>query len=320
MIFSIIDRSPTSRRALLLSALLVLALPAQGDDRGEAITAGSEVCAACHQDQFLSYAGSVHSLLESDGWARAAEGDGPGFASCSACHGDPTAHLVAGGTTGTIFAFLPSDLASARSAACQQCHREEHPRFRGSDHSRAGIACTDCHTVHGREGHGQEGGAARARFLLAETSPLAPPFERTDVATASCASCHRDVLARFSLDERHPLRRGEMGCTDCHDPHDREPRARLGGFRQEACARCHSEQASPAVFEHGGQRLEGCSTCHEPHGTPNRHLLRFSQVSELCYSCHLLAPDFHLQFSPDTACNNCHADIHGSSLDTDFFR
>jgi len=301
----------------LLPVLLLgwVAAPVQAVEGATAGEVESTVCAACHEEQLLSYAGSVHSLFESAEWiASHPDGSGGGATGCNACHGDPIPHLDAGGTAGTIFAFLPTDLAAVKSAACQSCHRADHPRFTASAHAGAGLTCTDCHTIH----RGDPRAPSLLQPALLQGNPR--PFERGEPGTASCAGCHEDVFARFDLSERHPLREGALACTDCHDPHDRETRLRLGGFKQEACARCHAAESGPFVFEHGGQRVEGCVTCHEPHGTPNRHLLRFAQVAELCYSCHLLSPDFHLQFTPDTPCNGCHANIHGSNLDTDFFK
>ena len=89
----------------------------------------------------------------------------------------------------------------------------------------------------------------------------------------------------------------------------------LGGFKQQQCTSCHTDKEGPFVFEHGSQRVEGCVACHDPHGSPNRHLLTFQSVADLCYSCHGVVPGFHTRFIADSQCTNCHSTIHGSNFD-----
>ena len=63
-----------------------------------------------------------------------------------------------------------------------------------------------------------------------------------------------------------------------------------------------------------------CSACHTAHGSPNRHLLNFQAVAELCFSCHNMVPGFHARFTLETQCTNCHSTIHGSFLSPFFLR
>jgi DmsE family decaheme c-type cytochrome len=211
---------------------------------------------------------------------------------CTACHGDAV-RPVASGPEGT--------------GVCQSCHRKDHPRFDVGPH--AALGCTGCHDVHAgvvepveRRGNG---------------------FFRTGRITGSsadCAGCHEDVAATFGLNERHRLQEGILECVDCHDPHAPSNRLRLGGFRQQACLKCHADKGGPWVFEHGSQRVDGCLSCHSPHGSPNRHLLHFQRIADLCYSCHAQLPGFHLNFTPDRDCLSCHSRIHGSNVDPDFLQ
>jgi hypothetical protein len=49
----------------------------------------------------------------------------------------------------------------------------------------------------------------------------------------------------------------------------------------------------------------------------NRHLLIRQQVAQLCYECHAVTPQTHLQPS-FRDCTRCHVDIHGSNTDPRF--
>jgi predicted CXXCH cytochrome family protein len=84
--------------------------------------------------------------------------------------------------------------------------------------------------------------------------------------------------------------------------------------------KCHAAKGSPFVFEHASGFVEGCTACHHPHGSPNRYMLSFQSIGELCYSCHGVVPSFHSRFNADTVCTNCHYAIHGSNLDPFFLK
>lgn len=232
--------------------------------------------------------------------------------SCAACHGDPTQHLADGGGAETMQGFGDERTARAQSEVCLTCHSNTHPRFMAGPHAQAGLTCTTCHSIHGGEG----GSLLKA----ADNSLAADPFQNVGEASLSCAGCHEDVFTHFEFNERHRLREGVIGCVDCHNPHGTTARAQLGGFKQEQCVNCHADKGGPWVFEHGAQRVEGCTACHSPHGSPNRHLLNFQAVAELCYSCHAVVPSFHSRFTLETNCTNCHSTIHGSNFDPFFLK
>ena len=265
-----------------------------------------QTCADCHEAEEAAFQRGPHSALEDEGLA-AFYGAAPG---CTACHGDPTAHLDSGGEAGNIFAFADRDFANVKAARCLSCHGDSHPGFFASRHAAAGLDCGSCHSMHSNDGV--------SRSLL---KPLAEPgLAAPGGASASCAECHADVFARFEFNERHRLREGTLECSSCHDPHASQARWRLGGFKQEGCTACHADKSGPFVFEHGSQRVEGCVACHRPHGSPNRHLLTFQSVADLCYSCHAAVPGFHLRFTASTQCTNCHSTIHGSNFDPAFLK
>lgn len=298
-----------------------------------------ETCGACHDLAGPGYALDPHGVLNRDPELAAHRGVA---SSCNACHGDTERHLEEGGSVDSVFSFSDDLPALVRNESCVGCHADSHPRFLASTHAQAGLACVDCHSIHGAQSPAFDdvalhSGAAAARPATLEPARAADPgrrgllalpagalardlARRIGVASASCAQCHGAVLAEFGSNERHRLREGVVSCIDCHDPHEPAGRLRLGGFGNAACASCHADKDGPFVFEHGAQRVEGCVACHTPHGSPNRHMLRTQSVADLCYSCHAAVPGFHTRFGSETVCTNCHVTIHGSNFQPGFLK
>jgi DmsE family decaheme c-type cytochrome len=255
-------------------------------------------CGACHAEQASAFADTPHG--------RALGGE-----QCSGCHGDGQAHL-ASPSSASIRTFV-SEPVSEQNAVCSSCHRDTEMAHTNA-HSAAGMACSSCHSVHGEK----------------TISTLPAGFERITERSSLCYECHEETFAQFAFNERHRLAEGAVECTSCHDPHNPRHGMSLGGFKQSQCADCHADVAGPFVFEHSASRVEGCGACHAPHGSPNRHLLKFQDVGAQCYSCHAEVAQFHLGFTPSapppprfnqqTVCTNCHVTIHGSNLDPLFLR
>lgn len=278
--------------------------PARAEDGNEAAMEVVDTCASCHDLDTPGYLLNAHRVINQDAELAAHLGV---ESSCNACHGDATDHLDAGGGEGTIFAFRANEPAVKRSDVCLSCHADSHPRFFATKHAAAGLACTDCHSIHGSEG---------AANLLASDDE----WTEHGAVTASCASCHGEVLAQFEFNERHRLNEGTLDCASCHNPHEPESRLMLAGFKQENCISCHTDKGGPFVFEHASGKVDGCVACHQPHGSPNRHMLTFQSVADVCYSCHLVVPGFHSRFTAETVCTNCHSTIHGSNFHEAFLK
>lgn len=272
----------------------------------EQVTA--QTCADCHEDQVAAFAKNPHAALDTEGLA--AKG-GVSF-SCEACHGDPTAHLEAGGGADTIITYGPETSAKAIEETCLNCHATSHPEYGQSPHALAGISCLDCHSIHDSK--------LSSSHLLVKPAAATTAPGTTHGVSAVCAQCHGDVLAQFQFNEHHRVEEGVVDCTSCHNPHEPQTRTLLGGFKQQACVQCHTDKQGPFVFEHGSVMVEGCVACHDPHGGANRHQLKFQRVAELCFSCHTEVPSFHSRFTLDTVCTNCHSSIHGSNFSPFFLQ
>ncbi|MEQ8860034.1 MAG: cytochrome c3 family protein [Pseudomonadales bacterium] len=283
----------TTRRALVV--LWLLSAPAVA-------MAVESTCGACHAT--VLEAGHSHPLA----------GTREGAPACADCHVQAEVHAANPLGASTMMTFA-DEAARARSDACAGCHASAHPRRGTSPHQQAGVACNDCHVTH------SPATPDSARLLPAG-------YQDLDAASATCVACHEAVFTQFAFNERHRLAEGSVTCVSCHDPHDAEPRSLLGHAGESRCVSCHRSAAGPFVFEHSASRVDGCGSCHEPHGSPNRHLLTHQQVGELCYSCHVLVPQFHIGFAPgaparfgqDSVCTNCHTAIHGSNFDRNFLR
>lgn len=244
----------------------------------------AETCGSCHEATVEAFGLTPHAAAA---------------ASCTACHGQVLQHAEEGGK-GNIFAFRSSDLPTDKSGRCLVCHAKDTPRYLAGPHHKASLDCTTCHAIHAEE----------VRPALLVTSP-----------DKYCSLCHQDIFAEFKLNERHRLQEGILFCTTCHDPHEPTTRERLGGFQQQQCLKCHADKGGPFIYEHEASRVEGCSVCHEVHGSPNRHMLKFQNGADLCFSCHAAAPAWHSGFTPEkTNCLTCHTAIHGSNLSRLFLK
>ncbi|HSF43306.1 MAG TPA: cytochrome c3 family protein, partial [Thermoanaerobaculia bacterium] len=152
---------------------------------------------------------------------------------------------------------------------------------------------------------------------------------KTAGTTEACLTCHKDVRAEMWKNSHHPIREGEMSCSDCHNPHGAQTAKLIKAASvNEQCYTCHTEKRGPFLWEHAPVR-ENCLTCHTPHGS-NHIKLQKTSVPYLCQQCHsntrhpgtlydgFRAPTLE---NPATgsnrlfnrACADCHNLIHGSN-------
>ncbi len=95
---------------------------------------GADVCQGCHEDQYKSFAASVHvHTLKIE---KGAQG-------CEACHGSGAAHVEGGGDSEKIQRFAGASPERIQRL-CTSC-----PVINlGVAHTKARLTCFTCHSVH----------------------------------------------------------------------------------------------------------------------------------------------------------------------------
>lgn len=296
--------------AILAAVVAGSAVLAQEDDQEELLPgytrSGADTCLACHGDE-----DSAHVLAIFDS-PHAVVGDkrSPfGGNQCEACHGpggDHAARVRFGQERPPIPAFGENSLwpKERENQICRDCHREQgHRSWDGGTHQRQDVACADCHTVHSRQ------------------DPVTVTATQPDV----CLDCHARERAAVNRAYSHPIRHGEMACTDCHEPHGSPSEAMLSSPTvNQNCYGCHAEMRGPFLWEHAPV-TEDCTLCHETHGSNNPALLT-RRAPLLCQQCHSrlghpsigrtaddLSSDIRSAFQVSGSCMNCHSQVHGSN-------
>ena len=286
--------------------------PAEGNTSGYA---GTQTCVRCHSVLGEHFSNTVHASTKVAGTSIST--------SCESCHGPGKAHADAeleAERTDTknpeakklIFDFnLKSSSAKTINERCLECHAsgKDHANFSRSAHSENNLSCLTCHSPHD---------GMTNQFLLIKAQP------------ELCYTCHSKMKAQFNMPFHHRVEEGLVQCADCHNPHGGfiGKQLRSAAARDSVCFTCHADKQGPFVFEHQPVKTEGCETCHSPHGSPNPHLLKTSNLNVFCLKCHTASsfstasgtPDFHNQAAQYQACTICHEAIHGSNFDRHFLK
>ena len=272
--------------------------------------AGTEACAACHEDLSNAFAKNRHAFLDTSpkrGWEKRA---------CEACHGPATKHTE---TASAEEIRQPAKLPVARAdQICLTCHQNQPThvgRIHGS-HARNQVSCVGCHPIH--------------------STPETPKnTSRQATISQQCSTCHISERTQFQRPHAHPINVGAMSCADCHNPHGTFLRAsqRTVSANEPGCLKCHGDKRGPFAFEHAPVRFEGCASCHESHGSANPRMLKRHEVANLCLECHAnigtqtgiplggVPPAFHdLRSARYRNCTTCHMKIHGSHVNKAFLR
>ncbi len=237
-----------------------------------ATAVGNEQCLSCHAAVEPVFTRTAH---------------GSSGVACESCHGAGSLH-VNDAAHGHIHDFTKEPAADA-NGACLRCHAEETPlqNWKHGRHKRAGVRCTECHSVHATASEGN----------------------RRLTESRNCLRCHPEQEAQGGLPYHHPVREGRMGCADCHDPHGGANGSLRASQANQLCFGCHAEYRGPFTYQHPPV-VEDCLKCHAPHGSMNAHLLQVSEPM-LCLQCH---PAHHNGSGIPllNACTNCHSAIHGT--------
>ena len=225
---------------------------------------------------------------------------------CESCHGPGGKHIKAKQSDkrgGTIINFGKNVWTPVKdqNEKCLQCH-QTHQRieWKGSTHEFNDLACASCHTIH----------------VVKD-----PVLDRAEQAKV-CFTCHKSKQAKFYQASRHPVREGQMGCSECHDVHGENGSGLMvKATSREKCTSCHAEKRGPFLWEHA-PAAEDCTICHDPHGSNQPALLK-KRVPQLCQACH--DPAGHPGTRQDGSrlfgsaslgvkgCVNCHSAVHGSN-------
>jgi DmsE family decaheme c-type cytochrome len=273
---------------------------------GDYSRTGADQCLRCHdQTAELNAMGIFNNIHGS----RKQPGSPFQGLQCEACHGPAGEHtkprLRGGEQREPMIAFgrhspLP---AEKQNSVCLGCHKDSlNHDWQGSEHERADVPCAACHLVH--QAH----------------DPVQKPTTQLEV----CGRCHQSQLALTHQRSSHPMRNGQMQCTDCHSAHGSLNEASLKqATTNDNCYSCHAEKRGPLLWEHEPV-TEDCGTCHNAHGSVNTALLT-KRPPQLCQSCHSSAghpsvpyPDNNTDsaaaiFVIGSSCLNCHSQVHGSN-------
>jgi DmsE family decaheme c-type cytochrome len=273
---------------------------------GEYSEQGADSCISCHSAGQPKPAVAIFFTAH-------ASGTDPGapFAGlqCETCHGAGQEH-VSGQQRG--LSVLPAITFGSRSETpvatqngiCLGCHETKgRLAWYGSRHQVENISCASCHQVH------------RSRDRVFDS------LEQQKV----CFECHPKRRSDTLKTSSHPLRLGNMSCSDCHDPHNGDNDFLLQELTvNETCYTCHTEKQGPFLWEHAPV-ADNCSFCHRPHGSNHAPLLK-KRAPLLCQQCHSpeghpsvaytseqMVNNFSNRFMLGRACLNCHSQVHGSN-------
>jgi DmsE family decaheme c-type cytochrome len=188
---------------------------------------------------------------------------------CVGCHGMSEKHAENPVEVKPDQRFRGKDALTGdeASAVCLVCHTTANTRqmllWAGSTHPQAGVACTNCHTIH----------VSKDRVFTKAEQPNV------------CFACHKDIRILVNRPWRHPIQEGKVTCSDCHSPHgSAAPKLVKRDSTNATCYQCHAEKRGPYVHNHEPVQ-ENCATCHNPHGS-NIQAMLHARDPILCNQCH----------------------------------
>ena len=167
---------------------------------------------------------------------------------------------------------------------CLVCHTTNYQATDGS-YSAEGVDCEACH------------GKANPNH------PTEPMPIRAD--TEYCGTCHTTTIGEWRLTGHST---SDVGCTDCHNPHDQGP---LFENADEMCLNCHGDSMGDYLEDLHVKNNIGCVDCHAlvipPEVIPDDGIVptghTFTITPATCVACHTdaLHAGFHLPGYEDGA-------------------
>ena len=236
------------------------------------------------------------------------------------------------------------------SQACQICHEDQFKNFSHTAHGRLEnlsswkgriVGCEACHGPGKAHIELESGDTQPNATASADLKIISFKNRPSKEASETCLTCHS------GKEEHNNFRRGEhwrndVGCTDCHSPHDPPTGKNLAesntfvsaanaekpGFQTikllrtsepQLCLKCHTEQKQQFNQPFHHKVLEGamrCSDCHNPHGGFETKQTRLATGADAaCLKCHSNKQGpFAFEHAPvkTEGCASCHTP-HGSS-------
>ncbi len=267
---------------------------------------GARQCMCCHREGKDPAAHEV--FLTPMGISGSADSPfAEGSHDCETCHGPSAAHRKKqkdGTRLPPTITFDERNSVADQNGICMGCHDDASMiHWTGSLHEEEEVTCVSCHEVH------------------AAQDPMLDKMAQQE----KCFTCHQRTRAATFKASSHPLRFGEMTCTDCHNPHGGNNDSLLvRSTVNDTCYLCHAEKRGPFLWEHAPVS-EDCTLCHNAHGSNHGALLK-QRSPLLCQQCH--SPGGHpaTAYTSETAentfqqrfllarsCGNCHEQVHGSN-------
>ena len=280
---------------------------------------GADTCLKCH-DEDSEY--PVLDIFKTKHGVKADPRTPFATLQCEACHGPGVkgssfmeAAKNAGAHVGKVrpgeerppimnFGAKSDEPVAEQNRMCLACHKGgQHITWQGSVHDKSQVACANCHTIH------------------IVNDPVMDKVTQDEV----CYTCHQQQRADFFKPSNHPVRFGQLGCSDCHAVHGSSTAALLvKPTLNQTCYTCHADKRGPFLWEHA-PASEDCSLCHTPHGSINPTLLT-KRAPLLCQQCHSQAGHPSIAMTPAGlpgsnpsgfllagSCTNCHTQVHGSN-------
>ncbi len=243
---------------------------------------------------------------------------------------------------------IPFVAAPPGTNTCVDCHltlggkdADIVKQYQSSIHAERGVMCTDCHGGDATKKTKEEAMAPSAGFV---------GTPKTQDIPALCGSCHArvDLMRQYDIPtdqyaqylqsiHGQKLAQGDTNvatCYICHDQHGtkavNDPTSNVYPMNvPKLCSSCHSnvELMKPygiptnqydlyvksvhgvALLQNQDPRAPTCATCHGYHGAAPPG---FSEVANVCGSCHSATQDYYLQSvhasnAPGTPkCVTCH--------------
>ena len=295
----------------LLTICLALSGALVADEPEEAVaeaeySSGASRCMVCHREGRDKAAHEV--FLTPMGISDSPNSPfADGRHDCETCHGPSESHRKRredGSRPSPGITFDSRTPAVAQNDICLACHNNSTTmHWPGSVHEEEDVTCVSCHEIH------------------APNNPMRDKLAQQE----KCFACHQRTRAATYRASSHPLRFGEMTCSDCHNPHDGTNDYLLVNANiNDTCYSCHAEKRGPFLWEHAPV-TEDCTLCHNAHGSNHAALLK-QRSPLLCQQCHSSSghpstaytsesteSSFQERFLLARSCGNCHSQVHGSN-------